>query len=182
MPTRILFKCLHCREQHLCEPRNRGRQRYCAKPECRKASKVASQRRWMAKAENQNYFLGADNVERVRRWRAAHPGYWRKKKPPQQDALQETCVEQVLVAEQDAVESPSPALQDVFLVQPALIVGLISVLTGHALQDDIAASARIFHSRGEDILRMGRWVSPTVDDENQTDSVCPSAAARAAPI
>jgi hypothetical protein len=182
MSSRTRFKCLHCRELQYCEPRSRGRQRYCAKPGCRKASKAASQRRWLGKAENVDYFRGNANVERVRRWRAAHPGYWRKGEAPQQDALQETCMEQVIVAEQDAVQKAAPALQDAFRAQHALLVGLIAALTGHALQEDIAASARMFQSRGEDILRMGRWVSPDADHENQTDFVRATTAARTAPV
>jgi len=182
MPSRTRYKCLHCREVYLCDWRNRGRQHYCAKPECRKASKAASQKRWLAKEENKNYFLGSDNVERVRRWRADHPGYWRKKKPAQQDALQEICKKQSVVDEKDMPQSVAPALQDICSAQPALIVGLISVLTGHALQEDIAASARIFQSRGEDILRMVPGVSLTADYENQTHSMRPSTAACAAPI
>ena len=182
MSSRTLFKCLHCREKQPCDPRNHGRQCYCAKSDCRKASKAASQSRWMSKPENRNYFLGADNVERVRRWRAAHPGYWRKKKPQQQDALQETSIEQTVVAQEDASKESGPALQDILSAQPPLILGLISVLTGNALQEDIAASARIFQSRGEDILRMRRSVTPTLVYENQAHSVCPSTATRAAPI
>lgn len=182
MPSKSLFKCLSCRQLHSCDSRNRGRQHYCEKPECRKASKAASQKRWTAKSENENYFRGSDNVDRVRRWRAAHPGYWRKKKRRQQDALQETCDGQEPVAKEDANKMSGIALQDLFSAQPALIVGLISVLTGHALQEDIAASARVFQSRGEDILRMGRGVSPTADYENQTDFMCATTAACAAPI
>lgn len=182
MPSRTRYKCLHCRELHICDWRNRNRQHYCAKPECRKASKAASQQRWLAKEENKNYFQGSDNVERVQRWRADHPGYWRKKTPEQQDALQEICMEQSPGDEQLAPQNSAPALQEICFAQPALIVGLISVLTGHALQEDIAASARIFQSRGEDILRMVPGVSPTADYENQTHSVCPSTAARAASI
>jgi hypothetical protein len=182
MPSRTRYKCLHCRELHFCDWRNRGRQHYCAKPECRKASKAASQKGWLAKEENKNYFLGSDNVERVRRWRADHPGYWRKKKPAQQDALQEICKKQSVVDEKDMPQKVAPALQDICSVQPALIVGLISVLTGHALQEDIAASARIFQSRGEDILRMVPEVLLTADYENQTHSMRPSPAACAAPI
>ena len=182
MSSRTRYKCLHCRELHFCDWRNRGRQHYCIKPECRKASKTASQQRWLAKKENKNYFQGSDNVERVRRWRAAHPGYWRKKKPAQQDALQEISMEQSPVDEEFAAKKSAPALQDICSAQPALIVGLISVLTGHALQEDIAASARIFQSRGEDILRMGHGVSFTTDHENQTYFMRPPVAARASPI
>jgi len=47
-------------------------------------------------------------------------------------------------------------LQDVCLVQPALLVGIIAMMTGKVQQEDIAASARSFLARGADILRMGR--------------------------
>ena len=33
-------KCLHCRELFLPDFRNRGRQRHCAKPQCRKVAKA----------------------------------------------------------------------------------------------------------------------------------------------
>jgi len=48
-------KCVHCSELFLSDFRNRGRQLYCAKPECRKVARRSSQQRWLAKVENQNY-------------------------------------------------------------------------------------------------------------------------------
>ena len=51
-----------------------------AKPGCRKASKADSQRRWLQKPENRDYFRGPEHVQRVQRWREAHPGYWRRAK------------------------------------------------------------------------------------------------------
>ena len=50
-----------------------------AQPPCRQASKAASQRRWLRKPDNRDYFSGPTHVERVRQWRQAHPGYWRRK-------------------------------------------------------------------------------------------------------
>jgi hypothetical protein len=182
MAKKHRFKCLHCREVHVCDARNRGRQRYCGKPECRKASKADSQRRWAGREENKNYFRGSAHVERVRRWRGEHPGYWRKKGPVRQDALQETFAEQVVDKEKDTPQGALLALQDSLPSQMALIVGLISSFTGYALQEDIAASVRSLQSRGEDILRMGRGVVPPTDHEKETCSVCVSAAARAAPV
>jgi len=44
------------------------------------------------------------------------------------------------------------ALQDDFLTQPALLVGVIATLTGSALQDDIAQTIRQLHHRGQTIL------------------------------
>lgn len=158
MSSKTTFKCLNCNEKHLLDPRNRLRQKYCSKPECQQASKAASQRLWMTKVENRNYFQGVENCERVRQWRQAHPGYWRKKSARTQDALQEisklqaTEIEIVKVsAERDALQD---TLQDVCRSQHAMIVGLISIMTGHQSQEDITASVRVFINRGQDILAM----------------------------
>ena len=40
-------KCQHCKTFFDPDPRSAGRQHYCATPACRKASKAASQRRWL---------------------------------------------------------------------------------------------------------------------------------------
>ena len=182
MSSKTTFKCLHCNEKHLCDPRNRGRQHYCAKPECRKASKAASQRRWVGKAGERKLLPWSGKCERVRQWRMAHPGYWRKKRSGGRDALQETCLEQDAGGKQVTNARLPDALQDACLAQPALLVGLISVMTGHALQEDIAASARLFFNRGEDILRMVRGSPEIPSHENQTHSVPAAAAPRASPV
>jgi hypothetical protein len=44
------------------------------------------------------------------------------------------------------------ALQDIFSFQPTVLIGLISHLTGSALQDDIAKTARRLQKLGSDIL------------------------------
>jgi hypothetical protein len=46
------------------------------------------------------------------------------------------------------------ALQDVLLRQPAVMVGLISMMTGSALQDDIVSTVQILVRKGQDILDM----------------------------
>jgi hypothetical protein len=123
------------------DARNATRQRYCSKPGCRKQSKADSQLRWLQKAENRDYFRGAEHVERVKRWRAAHPGYWRRaKRSPV--ALQDALISQVAVNNTNPHHAPKDALQDVLILQPAVMVGLIAQLTGSALQDDIARAAR----------------------------------------
>ena len=182
MKSKTTFKCLNCREKQRSDARNQGRQRYCAKADCRRASKAASQAKWTARLENKDYFQGPGNVERVRAWRAANPGYWRNRGTKGKEALQETCHDQVVDGKEVVRPGLLDALQDTCLLQPALLVGLISVMTGHALQEDIAASARGFLTRGEDILRMGRGVPEQRSDEKQTHFVFPSAAARAAPV
>ncbi len=82
-------KCCNCNKLFRPDPRNATRQKYCSKPQCRQASKTASQQRWLQKPENQNHFRGSENVIRVQQWREANPGYWRKKQKNKQNALQD---------------------------------------------------------------------------------------------
>jgi hypothetical protein len=156
MKQKTTRKCLHCSEQFIPDPRNRERQCHCGKPECQKVSKAASQRRWTGKPENKNYFRGAENTDRVRQWRKANPGYRRKKKPAPVDVQQDSCDSQRAGVVDVVGLEAGGVLQDVCLVQPALLVGIIAMMTGHVQQEDIAASARSFLARGADILRMGR--------------------------
>jgi hypothetical protein len=44
------------------------------------------------------------------------------------------------------------ALQDSLVVQPAVFIGLISKLTGYALQEDIVRATRRLQQLGNDIL------------------------------
>lgn len=134
----------------------------------------------MGKPENENYFRGVENIERVRQWRKEHPGYWRRKKSGKEDALQDLCIEQDAGSKQVGNLSDPDALQHLCRGQPALLVGIISMMTGHGLQEDIAASARSFLTRGEDILRMVRRGPQNPRDENQTRPV-PAEAAACAP-
>ena len=70
-------KCLNCNELFLPDYRSGLRQRFCHQPDCRQASQRQSQRAWLAKSPNQNYFRDAKNAERVRDWQKDHPGYWK---------------------------------------------------------------------------------------------------------
>jgi hypothetical protein len=141
-------KCPSCGVFFTPDHRNWRRQRYCSKPECRKAGKAVSQKLWLQKPENRNYFRGPDNVRRVQEWRKAHPGYSRKKREALQDCLSGK-------PEKNQTVKPSSvagALQDLLSSQATVLVGLISHLTGSALQDDIALSARRLQQLGNDIL------------------------------
>jgi hypothetical protein len=175
-------KCMHCSELFLSDFRNRGRQLHCAKPECRKVARRSSQQRWLAKVENQNYFRGPENCARVREWRARHPGYWRKKKPAPRDALQEGCSAQHAPDKETATPAPPDVLQELCVMQPAVLVGLISTISGCALQEDIARIARSFIARGQDILGMNPGAAFAPSYETQAHSLPRTAAARAAPI
>ena len=148
--------CKHCKTFFDPDPRNVGRQHYCAKPPCRKASKAASQGRWRSKPDNQDYFRGPAHVERVRQWRQNHPGYWRRtasQASDAPDALQEPFTPQGVEIQE--VEHPleREVLQDSFFMQPAVLVGLIAHFTGLSLQDDIALTARRLQQLGRDILQ-----------------------------
>ena len=145
-------KCLNCGELYRPDPRNVHHQRYCARPGCRRASKAASQRRWLAKAANRDYFRGPENVARVQAWRTAHRRYWRHSRP----ALQEHSLAQV--TEKKAQSGPfviSP-LQVLSRAQPLVLMGLIAQLTGAALQEDIAKSACRLQDLARDILNETR--------------------------
>ena len=182
MSSSAARKCLCCNQNFHSDARNLRHQRYCAKDACRKASKAARQARWLAKPDNQNYFRGDANSERVRQWRLANPGYSRRKAASLPVALQDVSKSQPVENELVMTScTPSP-LQDVLLFQPALLVGLISVLTGHALQDDIVASARQFLNRGRDILRMVPGSPASSDHENQAHPAPRAAAPRASPV
>lgn len=151
MSRTIRIRCCHCKQLFTPDARNATRQRYCSKPGCRQASKADSQRRWLQKPDNRDYFRGAVHVQRVQRWRAAHPGYWRRSKPGQ-NALQDPLITQPTVNTDNFRQSPKAALQDLLITQPAVMVGLIAQLTGFALQDDIARAARRMQQLGNDIL------------------------------
>jgi hypothetical protein len=49
-------KCKCCLKLFRPDQRNRRHQHYCSAPRCKAASKAASQARWLAKPENEDYF------------------------------------------------------------------------------------------------------------------------------
>jgi hypothetical protein len=148
-------KCKHCQTFFDPAPRNIGRQHYGSQPPCRQASKTASQRRWLHKPTNLDYFSGPAHGERVRPWREAHPGYGRRQAPPaspSSDALQEPFVPQALETQQVAQHVEREALQASFFMQPTVLVGLIAPFTGLSFQDASALTARRLQPVGRDIL------------------------------
>jgi hypothetical protein len=176
-------KCLCCKEFYRPDPRNLWHQRYCPKPACRKESKAQSQRRWQQRPDNQNYFRGPENSRRVKEWRKRNPGYWRKSEISVQSPLQEDCQEQVAPNEDVSSEKAPDALQEVLLMQPAVVVGLISMMTGNSLQEDIAAMARVLIRKGQDILESHPGSETThFKDENQSSSFSATGAASTASI
>lgn len=145
-------KCCNCKDLFIPDPRNAKRQKYCRKPECREASKAASQKRWLAKPKNQGYFSGPENVKRVQLWREDNPGYWRGKRKNKQDALQDPLNSQPTENNNDNVKFAQDALQDLLIAQPPVLLGLIANFTGNALQDDIAMTFQRLQKLGQDIV------------------------------
>jgi hypothetical protein len=149
-------RCKHCKEYFIPDYRNNAkRQRYCGKAECRKASKKASQQKWLGKPENKEYFRGSTNVERVQEWRKANPDYRQRKK----NALQEDLSENTHKNQQDKIDLSAGsmpylgALQDIWNIQYPVIIGLIANLTGSVLQEDVEKTVRRMQNIGIDILK-----------------------------
>ena len=155
------LKCRHCRRMFEPDFRNRGRQKYCNKAECRKASKAASQKKWLKKPENKDHFKGPDHVERVREWRGNNPGYSKRSgqgKDKTRVALQDPLTVQHVEITNDKPSFDAKALQDSLDRQHLVIVGLISRLTGLSLQDDIASTLTRMQQSGQDILYHQRHI------------------------
>ena len=182
MARPVVRNCLFCGEMFRADPRNAGHQKYCSEPNCRKASKAASRRTWLAKPENQGYFRGSEHVARVQSWRAAHPGYWRRARGQRSAeresplALQDLCLSQAVEFTEDSQRAPKPALQDLLRDQPAVLIGFIAQFTGSTLQDDIARSTRRLLELGHDILA-GR-----VGDNRQTCALFRTGPADSVPV
>jgi hypothetical protein len=140
-------KCKCCLKLFRPDPRNRRHQRYCSAPACKAASKVASQARWLAAPENQNYFRGPIHIARVRVWRSRHPGYWRRAR-----ALQDLSIAQAVDSSIEKGNFAGPALQELLMAQPAVLIGLIAHLVGTPLQDSIVDTTHRLLRLGQDIL------------------------------
>ena len=144
------FKCLNCGEMHIQDPRSKG-QRFCHQDLCRRASHARSQRQWLSKPQNRDYFTGPVNTERARQWRKANPGYWRKRKDPQNKAQQDLIDTYLAYVEDVGCSDTRKSLQDFIKAQTAIMVGFASILTGSAQQDEIATILRSCLTRGADV-------------------------------
>ena len=170
-------KCANCHQRFRADARNAWHQRYCKEAACRAASKAASQRRWLDKPENHDYFCGPGQVARVRAWREEHPGYGRRAAtsplqprlplapssaasdvPAAAAPLQDLVRTQVFDAhgksEYLAASEPArpTALQDLLQQQPIVLIGLLAHLSASTLQDDIALAGRRLLQLGHDVL------------------------------
>lgn len=151
MKRRRKRKCRHCGESFLPSPQNAHKQCHCRKAECKKASARLADKRWRAK--NPDYHRGETAVRRVQAWRKSNPGYWRPKEGAlDESALQDDCIAEVVDGDKEKAILKSFALQDDCFSQAVVLLGLISHLTGCALQEDIARTSRELHKQGRRIL------------------------------
>jgi len=165
-------KCRNCRKLFTPDPRAINSQTYCFEPDCRKASKKASQKKWLSKPENQDYFRGPGNVERVQEWRKNNPGYWKRVK--KQNALQDPLSAQPTENNINTGGFTNNVLQDFLQAQPPVIVGLIANFTGSALQDDIASTLLRMKKFGQDILCSQPQMEGDASDREITDFKIPN--------
>ena len=153
MVRRKKRKCHGCKEFFVPDHRTWRQQKYCGKDACRRASKAASQRRWLSKPENRCYFCGPEHTERKRHWRAEHREQARRRarRPPRVS-------QDMMVSQSTGMTSESGVLgnsvpQDVMGTQQLVMVGLIAKLTDSTSQDEIAKASLSLLRLGQDIMR-----------------------------
>jgi hypothetical protein len=89
----------------------------------------------------------------VQEWRKTHPGYWKKKGPASNGA--QVLAPQAVKCRQESCNACGGCvgtLQDVCLSKNPLFVGLLSVITGSTLQDDMARAIESLVIQGRKIL------------------------------
>jgi hypothetical protein len=126
-------RCLSCQELFYPHPRTRTQQKYCSKPQCRQASKEASQQRWLQKPENRDYFRGPQHVDRVRAWRKTRLDQ-EQNGPRSGRPLQETITGQRV---DHGGKSFALALQETIELQPLERVAESELRIAGTLQDSI---------------------------------------------
>jgi hypothetical protein len=148
-------RCRHCGKCFSPDYRNRHHQYHCSKPNCRRISKAASQRRWLRKAPNRDYFRGPEHTRRVQQWRKDHPGYWKNGlATPQGSQISASQTTKPVKTSCNVPGSPLCALQDFCLAKNPVFIGLLSMVAGDRLQEDIAATIGELLLRGRKILEL----------------------------
>ena len=176
--------CHHCGVGFVPKPHNHKKQHYCPATECQAMSKRVSQARWRAK--NPDYHRGPVAVKRVREWRSQNPGYWRRKKAPlERTPLQEDCIAQPVDEQSDDAALEENALREDCITQVPLLLGLMSILSGFTLQEDIDRFGRQLHNKGRQILgnRLGDAVNQKSNQNHEkTYSRSKTSPPRAGPL
>lgn len=184
MRRRRKRKCCGCGDRFEPAACNRGKQRHCGKPACRRLGAQSSQKKWLS--GNRDYFRGSENILRVQQWRKANPGYWRGKSGVLKgSALQENCIAQVADRQQVILTLNDLVLQESWITQPFVLAGLISTISGLALQEDLAAFVVNLQKVGREILGTGPGTlpaKPTDPDHEEKNHQYGASSARPAPV
>ncbi len=143
MPCPGTKKCFNCHTFFKPTPQSKGRQNYCSQPDCKKASKKASQKKWLSKPENSHYFNGHDNVLRVQQWREINPNYCHHSNKGSSEVvdsetpLQETLMLQDTDKHKKTDILNSTTLQEMLISQVFVLMELIAHLDRETLQEMI---------------------------------------------
>ena len=141
-------KCLNCKKFFLPDYRNQWHQKYCTAEACQRESHRVAQAKLRGSAKGMMSAKDrADEVERVRQWRAR-----RKESREREAVLRDDCL--VEVVDTQNVVAGTVMLRDDCLEQNPLIIGLIAQVSG-VLRDDIEPVLKSLHSRGQMILGKG---------------------------
>jgi hypothetical protein len=108
-------RCAQCGQRFLVNPRLGKRHRFCPKPSCVRASRASARKKWLRKNGGKDYFIGRQmrpkNLDRVLRWRARNPGYWRRTRleklalQPQIALPKKICTAMRYVSLQDTIDT-----------------------------------------------------------------------------
>jgi hypothetical protein len=150
--------CRHCRQQFLPDYRNEYHQYFCSKIECQRTSKRTSQRRWLRKPPNRNYFRDPDNVARVQAWRLTHPGYGRAPRHRCASAAA-PATDRAPATKANSTGLAGGMLQDLCRSKLPVLTSIVSRLGWCTLQEDIANCARQMVSEAQCILLQCQSVS-----------------------
>jgi hypothetical protein len=122
-------RCAHCGQRFIVNPRLGKRHRFCSQPDCVHASRANARKKWLRKNGGKAYFVGRQlrpkNLDRVLRWRARNPGYWRRTHleklalHPQIALPKKICIAMRNVSLQDTIDTRSALEIALFLISRA---------------------------------------------------------------
>jgi hypothetical protein len=123
-------KCQHCKEFYLPDRRNLHHQRLLRRTCLSQTEQSGKSAPLGAKTRTTKTTSAARKIASVSKsGEYAIPGTGRKKNPPPQEPLQDLCRTQVAQDEEVKRIEISDSLQDVLVMQPAVMVGFISMMT-----------------------------------------------------
>ncbi len=151
-------RCKNCHDLYHPDPRHLKRQKFCDKPECKIASKKHSQKKWLKKTRNRDYFSGSEHVIRVQQWREQNPCYWKRKNSKKTPslfghALQDARLTKMHDSKGFQLSLTQNTLQDMLSGKTLVIIGFNPHLNKTALQDIIETEDKKTITLTPDILK-----------------------------